>query len=267
MDPIETYTLRVLRFRDGKWSREDRGFPLEVPVAFYTNASLLVTLSATPSQLEALAVGFLFTERFIAGREDVLDVSAQADRRRGQVWVELKNPPEPAGEGIFTSGCGRGLTFLCVSDYERFTPIESSAAFSVDALRRSIRDMKDEAVVYRETGGLHAAACLCEDGTMTVAEDVGRHNAVDKVVGKRLLEGGHPRGGALLTTGRISSDMVVKAVVSECPVVASITGVTHLAAEIAGKLGVTLVSYVRGDRMEVSTHPERIVEVKKTILS
>ncbi|MHC4779088.1 MAG: formate dehydrogenase accessory sulfurtransferase FdhD [Planctomycetota bacterium] len=265
MDPIDTYVLRVHRFQRGRWSREDRGFPKEIPVAIYVNASLLATISAMPAQLDALAVGFLFTEKIISSTDDVKSVSSNADDRRGQIWVDLTGEVKNLGTASMTSGCGRGITFLCPSELDGFEPVGPSGSFSTKTLRDGMKQMRERAEKYGDTGGSHAAACMCPDGSLTVAEDIGRHNAVDKAIGSMLNSGSHPGGCALLTTGRISSEMVLKAAVSGCPLVGSLTGATHMAAEISTKLNITLVTYVRGERMDVCTHPQRILDNGRSI--
>ncbi|MHC5037552.1 MAG: formate dehydrogenase accessory sulfurtransferase FdhD [Planctomycetota bacterium] len=260
MDPIETYARRVRRFRGGEWTGEDFAFPLEVPVAVYVNANLLATLSATPEHLPELAAGFLFTEKLITSIEEVKEISARADAHRGQVWVDLTGDWKDPGNAQFTSGCGRGITFLCASDLSLFSPVETNRRFSPADLRNTVRSMKDRGETGTQGRGVHTAVCLGPDGVPAVAEDIGRHNAVDKALGLRLRSRGTVSDAALFSTGRISSEMALKAVVAQCPLVASLSGATHLAAEVCEELGVTLVTYVRGEGMVVCTHPERVEE-------
>jgi FdhD protein len=258
MDPIETQPRRVHRFQQGTWNPVDRSLPLEVPVAIYANATLLSTLSATPHRLADLAVGFLFTEGLIAGSGDVKDVSENADLRRGQVWVDLARPLPERRAARVTSGCGRGLTFLCPSDVDALPPLDSHATFRAEDVAEAFRTMREKAEMYRESGGLHAAAAGNGTGLHTVAEDIGRHNAVDKVFGDLLRREIETKDVPLITTGRISSEMALKAGMAGCPLVASMTGATRMAAEICDRLGVTLIVYVRGKRMDVVTHLERM---------
>ncbi len=115
------------------------------------------------------------------------------------------------------------------------------------------------ASAYRDTGGMHACA-LSQRGTICVVrEDVGRHNAVDKVVGQAWLDHIPTEDGVLLSTGRISYEMAVKAAKARAAIVVSRSAVTDLAAQIADELGITLVGYARGGRLTVYTHPERVV--------
>lgn len=259
MDRIETYTQRVRRLSGGGWSPREQAFPLEVPVAVYVDGSLLFSLSATPTHLEELVLGFLFAEDRIESMTDVRKVDAMADARRGQVWVDLERPADFSGQARITSGCGRGLTFLCVSDLDGIDPVTAGTRIASANLLEAMRTLREGSATYRVTGAIHAACSLHEGSILALAEDIGRHNAVDKVLGMRLRAGAPAAGEMLLTTGRISSEMALKAVKARAPVIASMTGATHLAVEICERLGVTLVTYVRGGSMNVCTHAERVV--------
>jgi FdhD protein len=255
MDP---FTRRIRRIRNEEAEERDRSFPLEAPVSIFVNAALLATVSATPALLDELALGFLFTERIVSGPEDVLEIASQADRRRGQVWVTLKGGLRPPDAATILSGCGRGVSFLCASDLDALPRVEGGATLAASGIRKGMKALREGAEAYRAGGGIHSAACWVDGRIASEAEDIGRHNAADKALGILLRRGQSPRGAALLTTGRISSDLAVKAAVAGCPAVASLTGATSLACEAAERLGLALVCYVRGDRMDVCTHPERI---------
>ena len=116
--------------------------------------------------------------------------------------------------------------------------------------------------IYRATGGTHGAALADKDGTLHfIAEDVGRHNAVDRVIGKGLEEGFHFEGAMLVCSGRLTSDLVLKAAVARLPVVASISAAVDSGIELADAAGISLVGFVRGARMNVYTHPNRLAVV------
>jgi FdhD protein len=123
--------------------------------------------------------------------------------------------------------------------------------------------MAREGSLYRETGGVHACAFARDGHTLIVREDVGRHNAVDKVLGRAWLDRVPTEGGVLLTTGRISYEMAVKAAKARVPVVVSRTAVTELAAEVAATVGLTLVGYARGGKLTVYTNPDRVRVVEE----
>lgn len=257
MDP---FTRRIRRIRGGQAEELERAFPLEVPVSIYANASLLAVVSATPVSLEDLVLGFLFTERIVEGPGDVAEISAQSDGRRAQVWATLRGGLPAPEAAMLVSGCGRGITFLCPTDLDALPRPEPGTAFRAEDLRRGLEAMRGRAEAYRAGGGIHAAACFRGGALASMAEDVGRHNAADKAIGSLLREGRTPRGCALLSTGRVSSEIVLKAAVAGCPAVVSLTGATSRALEAADALGIAVAAYARGDRMDVCSHPERILE-------
>ncbi len=258
MDQIETYTHRVRRIRPGGEDREVLAFPLEVPVALHVNASLLASLSASPTDLDDLAVGFLFLERLVSGLADIASVSVSADRRRGEIRVETAHPLDASGASRFTSSCSRGITFLGVSDLDDIEPLPKGRPIGTDDIREALESMRRAAEDHRRTGAVHAAALITAGGRAFVAEDIGRHNAADKAVGACLRSGQTPENGLLVASGRVSSDLALKAAVARCPVVVSMHGATHLGAEVCQALGVTMVIHARGETMDVCTHPERI---------
>jgi len=150
---MEPFTLRIRRIRGKKAEDCERSFPREVPVAFYVNSTLLATVAATPQDLEDLAMGFLFTERIIDGPSRVRDLSAAADGRRGQVWVTLGDGARlPSGPSV-TSGCGRGISFLCASDLDGFPGVEGGGPFAPALIREAAEAMRRGAAAYRAGAG------------------------------------------------------------------------------------------------------------------
>ncbi len=231
-----------------------------------TAGQVAVTMRTPGADFE-LAVGFLFTEGLI----DVGDVARVAycddleddEQRFNVVTVTLSRPFDPSTlrrNFYATSSCGVcGKAALDDVEVrcERVAPgptIEASVLLLLpEALRRGQR-------VFERTGGLHAAGLFDPDGgPMTVREDVGRHNAVDKVVGERLLAGAVPIAGYILqVSGRTSFEIVQKAGVAGISVVSAVSAPSSLAVEAAERLGITLIGFARGDAFNIYTHPERV---------
>jgi FdhD protein len=235
--------------------------PTERPVTVFMNDIEVATMQATPDDLEELAVGFLVSEGLLEDRETLKSVGA--DYKRGLVYIESSEevPDELTFRRRYiTSGCGKGVTFQSVGHARSLEPVKAGFVVGADHLHTWMRAMNEQATKYRETGGMQACALVGGGKVRIVREDVGRHNAVDKVLGRAWLDRLPTDDAVLLSTGRVSYEMAVKAAKAEVPVIVSKSAVTDLAAEIADSLGITVVVYARGGSMVVYTHPERVRE-------
>jgi FdhD protein len=192
-------------------------------------------------------VGYLWMEKVIAGVEDI--VSLEVSEVDGRADVRLRRPVELPTERILTSGCGGGITFRI--DPRLFTPLRSSLRVRPAQLAARLRELYGAALHYRASRGIHGAALTDGERLLVVAEDVGRHNAVDKLKGEALLSGLPTVDRILLSTGRVSSEMLLKAVRMGAPVVASRTSPTEMAVGLAEQLGVTVVGYLRPDTLNL----------------
>src|SRR5919198_1165789 len=219
----------------------------EQPLTVSVNGERFLTLLCTPVKLEALVVGYLWMEKVINDLDEItgLDVSPVD----GRAEVTLSHPVALPTERILTSGCGGGITFRI--DHRLFPRLTSSLRVRPGQLAARMKDLFAAAVHYRASRGIHGAALSDGETLLVVAEDVGRHNAVDKVKGEALLRGIPTRDGLLLSTGRISSEMLLKAARMEVPIVASRTSPTEMAVALAEQLGITVCGYVRPDGLNV----------------
>jgi len=219
----------------------------EQPLVIYVNEKKFITLLCSPLKLDCLVVGYLWLEKVIASVDDIqhLHVS-EVD---GRADVILTHAVELPTERILTSGCGGGITFRI--DPRLFPQIRSSLKVRPEQLFHRMRELFAAAVNYRASRGIHGAALSDGDQLLIVAEDVGRHNAVDKVKGEALLKGIPTTDRILLSTGRISSEMLLKAARMEVPLVASRTSPTEMAVSLAEQLGITVVGYLRPDSLNV----------------
>lgn len=230
-----------LRVRHGEVEEVAGEVVREQPVTIYVDGVRFITLLCSPMKLEALVVGYLWMERVIEGTGDVrrLEVSAVD----GRADVELERPVVLPTERILTSGCGGGITFRV--DPRLFQRLDSRLRVRPAELAARMKDLLDACVHYKASRGIHGAALADGRSLLAVAEDVGRHNAVDKVKGEALLRGIRSEDAMLLSTGRISSEMLLKAARMRVPLVASRTSPTDMAVGLAEQLNVTVAGYVR----------------------
>jgi len=241
-------------------TRRPRGMPSERPITVFLNESEIATMQASPDDLTDLGVGFLLAEGFITDRSALEGVDV--DHKRGLIYVRsTEEPPADVAERrrYVTSGCGKGVTFASAGHARGLAPVTSDAKVSSEEIYDLMGQLARGAAAYRDTGGMHSCGLGIAGKLAVMREDVGRHNALDKVFGHAWREGIDTADALLLTTGRISYEMAVKAVKAHVPIVASRTAVTDLACEIAERANITLIGYARGGKLVVYTHPERVV--------
>ena len=219
----------------------------EQPLTVYVNGERFLTLLCSPMKLEALVIGYLWMEKIIQSLDDVVSVAVSPVD--GRADVTLRNPVELPTERILTSGCGGGITFRI--DHRLFPRLSSRVRVTPSVLSERMKDLFSAAVHYKESRGIHGAALADEERLLVMAEDVGRHNAVDKVKGEALLQGIATEDRILLSTGRVSSEMLLKAARMGVPIVASRTSPTEMAVALAEQLNVTVCGYVRPESLNV----------------
>ncbi|MDT7709166.1 MAG: FdhD protein [Pseudonocardiales bacterium] len=263
----------VLHIDAGGSTRRQETLAAEEPLEIRVDGKPLSVTMRTPGHDIELAHGFLLTEGVIGGSSDVLaarycDSVDDAGRNTYNV-LDLAlaagvEPPDPSLERNFytTSSCGVcGKASLdAVKLKTRFSPVADPVAVTPATLSTLPDSLRAAQKLFDSTGGLHAAGLFTADGELLVArEDVGRHNAVDKVLGWALLDGRVPAAGTvLMVSGRASFELVQKAVMAGVPVLSAVSAPSSLAVELAMDAGVTLVGFLRGETMNVYSGTQRI---------
>lgn len=258
--------MRLVRMRDlfrirrGERTRLQKGLIQEVPLTLFLNGRELVTLLCCGHHRVELALGFLHSEGLLSAMEEVESL----EEKGGAVHVRLRRediPDErPLIKRTLGSGCGRPALHYEPLDAMDIEPVEDGITFRIraDGLIRRMSEMVRSAPLYRQTRGTHCAALATERCLLLMREDIGRHNAVDMIVGHLLREGIPAGDKILLTTGRASSEIVMKAARVGFPVLVSRSAPTDLGVEVACQVGMTLVGSVRGGKLEIYTYPERV---------
>jgi len=256
----------------GSRSRSD-ALAAEEPLELRVNGASLAVTMRTPGHDVELAHGFLLTEGVIGDRADVGTARYCAGAEDGVNTYNLLDvalapgvaPPEVGVARNFytTSSCGVcGKAALdAVRLTTRYPPADDRAEVSAALLGTLPDRLRARQRVFESTGGLHAAGLFTTDGEeIAVREDVGRHNAVDKVIGAALLAGRVPLAATvLLVSGRASFELAQKAAMAGVPILAAVSAPSSLAADLADAQGITLVGFLRGDTMNVYTRPERVL--------
>ncbi|MBS0319922.1 MAG: formate dehydrogenase accessory sulfurtransferase FdhD [Proteobacteria bacterium] len=236
----------------------------EVPVALVYNGISHAVMLATPCDLHDFAVGFSLTEGIVARAGEVRDVEIEGGARGMTVTLEIPSErfvalKERRRNLAGRTGCGLCGTESLDAVFRPLPTIEPGFAVDGDAIVRAFAALGERQPLHAATGAVHAAGWAQADGTVAmVREDVGRHNAFDKLIGAMARAGVPFDDGFALLTSRASSEMVQKAATMRIPMLAAISAPTALAVQLADDAGLTLAAFVRGNRYKVYTHGERI---------
>lgn len=239
-----------------------QALPTERPYTIKLNGVEISSVQATQTDLADMAVGFLVSEGLLVSRDDFK--GADVDRKHGVIYVETKELDQQAlayktSKRYITSGCGKGVTFSSIDDVTAFASIDQAIYIEPSDLHTWIQEMSRQSEAYKNSGGSHSCGLVLDGELKIVREDVGRHNAVDKVIGRAWLERMDLRRAVLLCTGRLSYEITAKSARQGIPMIASRSAATDLSVSIANSIGITLVGYVKSNQVVVYTHPERIV--------
>ena len=250
-------SLKVVRVNGGVRQTAEELLTEEITLKIYAAGRRVASLLCSPADLEDLVRGFLFGLGVIERAEQVRAVTI--NRATWSAFLELA--PElgdevPVLAGLVGPGCGS----LPAPELRAELPPLVDDGFRVSAARvgELMRELARLSEVHRRTGGVHGAALADEGGIRIFREDIGRHNAVDKVIGRRLLEGGGFQRCLLLSSGRVSSEVLSKAARARGPVLVTRTAPTDRSVEEARRLNLTLAGFARGERMNLYSAPDRI---------
>lgn len=233
----------------------------EIGFSLKVNEKQVVTLLCSPAELDAMAIGFLLSEGILKDRKSLLDI--KVDERNFTVAVNLANLPEDIDtvfhKKTITSGCGRGITFTDASNLKDLPPNRSLTRITAGEVQALMKEFRSTSELFMKTGGVHSAALADSNGILLFSEDIGRHNAVDKLIGKAFLANIPAEDKILLSSGRISGEIMTKVIRNQIPIMISRTAPTCMSITYAEDHGVTLIGFARSNRMNIYTHPHRIV--------
>jgi FdhD protein len=245
------------RFSDQGWGRTSGQLPCEMALTLFVNRQELVTILCTPTKLKCLVLGFMYAEGIISDMSDVASMRVCEEESLADVMLSDPDYELPT-KRILTSGCGGGATFKI-----QVKSVDSDLVAKPKEVLSLMKQLQKQMVMYRHCGGVHTSALSDTKNLLVVAEDIGRHNTLDKIQGECLLSGMPTRDRLLLCTGRVSSEMLLKAAKMQAPLVVSRHSTTGRAVSLARDLGITLVSHAHGSRLSVYSHPERLCYPKQ----
>jgi FdhD protein len=262
-------TLRVVEWRDGETHRQQDEVVVEEPLEIRVKGVPVSVTMRTPGDDGELAVGFLVTEGIISSRDDVRGIENEAGSGPNAqnvvdvaLRVGLDLDLERLRRNVFAaSSCGVcGKASIDAIRVRGLLPPARDVRLSPDVLRGMTETLRAGQTVFGRTGGLHAAGIFDLDGRMlAIREDVGRHNAVDKIIGHAILTGEIPLArSVLVVSGRGGFEIVQKALAASIPIVAAVSAPSSLAVQLAREMGQTLVGFLRGGRFVIYAGEERL---------
>lgn len=254
--------ILVLRVTgDGTHEFEDM-VASEKAVSLLVNGISIVSLLCSPADLDAMAVGFLLSEGLLQERKQLLHIKTAEAAARVEVTLGHlpKNWQEAFHSKTMTSGCGRGITFTSTAALKTVEPVRSRLQVHPDAILDLLKKFRSISTQFLETGGVHSAAlATTEKEILFFTEDIGRHNAVDKLIGRAFLDEIPLADKILLSSGRVSGEIMTKVIRNRIPILVSRTAPTCMSVTAAEDFGVTLIGFARNRRMNVYSHPQRLL--------
>ncbi len=246
---------KVTIFEDGKTKEKIIKVPVEMPAQFIINDRELLKIMITPNMMREFAIGFLAAQGFIESMNDIK--TELLGDNKAVLYFELE---KDIPENIFASaylnpGCGGGVSFKSL----KLPQVKTKSKFAIDNTLELMKEVLAYAEFYKEAGGFHAAGLAVNDKLVSTAEDIGRHNAVDKVIGYGFIEGIDFSKSSLFSTGRVTVEAVAKAARLNIPVLVSRSSPTNLAVALAEKQNITLIGYARGKKAKVYANKERML--------
>ncbi|WP_299808517.1 formate dehydrogenase accessory sulfurtransferase FdhD [uncultured Roseibium sp.] len=258
-------TSSAVSYRDGRFSASSLELADEVPVAISYNGSTHAVLMATPSDLEDLSAGFSLSENIVASPEEIEDIAVVEVDKGIDVQIRLATDATERLRQRRRSiagpvGCGLCGIESLEEAMREIRPVMAETRLKAENVGDAVRAMGKAQALNLQTRSVHAAGWYHpEKGLTTIREDVGRHNALDKLIGSMSLSGTPASGGAFVMSSRLSIELIQKTAAAGCGIIIAVSAPTALAVSEADGANITLVACARGDSFELFTHPHRII--------
>ncbi|HEY5674236.1 MAG TPA: formate dehydrogenase accessory sulfurtransferase FdhD [Malonomonas sp.] len=243
----------IVRIVQGRRENHSRPVVEEYPLRLRVNGHDLATLVCSPQQLNFLLAGFFRLQGFVATLDEILSLGVCQDFGLAEVRIAGQLPERLLP--TLTSGCGTGITYNLP---ESLLNSSAERSYSNERLLRLMKELNQKADRYRNHGGIHSAAIGDESGLLLYAEDIGRHNTLDRLAGEAWFKNIDLQDKMLVSSGRISTEMVAKAARLGIGLIASRTSPTDKAIKLCQQAGITLVGYLRGNSLEIYSHPQQL---------
>ncbi|HMA60208.1 MAG TPA: formate dehydrogenase accessory sulfurtransferase FdhD [Halanaerobiales bacterium] len=258
MEDKHTQKYQITKVRKNEQKKVEDFIIKEQPLTIFVNGYELVTLMTLPDKIKELTVGFLISEGILKDITEIKDL--QLSHQNTIIRLKLDKEIEISlfKKRTLTSGCGKGVTFSNLKDCGAQAIDKNNFSVLSQSINSLMTEMQKKAELFDRTGGTHTAALSDGNKLLYVIEDIGRHNTIDKIIGKAYLEDIDLKNKVILTSGRVSSEIIIKAVKQQIPILISRSAPTSAAVEIAREKDITLVGFTRGARYNIYNDLNRI---------
>ncbi|PAE27665.1 formate dehydrogenase family accessory protein FdhD [Paenibacillus sp. 7884-2] len=261
MTDVKEDGWEIIRFNGHSQSILHEEVAIEAPLTIRINGSEFATIVCSPSNQSDLVIGFLASEGVIRFKDEIRRISI--DEKLGFAYVDLYKQIDPSqidhSKRFIGSCCGKSRQFYFKSDVKTAKTITSKLSITVDQCFQLMKELQTNSEQFIRTGGVHNAALATCEGILTIRTDIGRHNALDKIYGHIIHEKIRAADKLIVFSGRISSEVLLKISKIGVGILLSKSAPTDLGLQLAADLGITTIGFARGNKMNVYTHPERII--------
>ncbi|PWH17242.1 MAG: formate dehydrogenase accessory sulfurtransferase FdhD [Anaerolineae bacterium] len=247
------HTFAIIEVQGAQSNHQEIPVVNEISLTLTVNGEEWVAFMCTPLQQVELAIGFLYNEGIISSLDEIVDYRLCEAGDNVDIWLTF-SPPKPRS-WTRTSGCSGGAT---AKNRSGTPPIPVRTTYAAQSIYHLIDLLYHQQSLYKTTGGIHTSALCTTDQLVITVEDIGRHNTLDKLAGAMLLHQLEIDNKIVITTGRVSSEMMQKAIRLGCEIVVSRTSPSALAVQLAQESGVTLIGYAKRNQFNIYAHPERL---------
>ena len=232
------------------WKKADVYVPREMELTVYVNERAIVTILCTAAKLDYLVIGYLYAEGFITTLDDIASMELKMDESLADVKLKDADFVLPTLRKL---GCSGSSVYKTTGEN-----VYSDLTTTPEAVLTLMETLQAQMELYPISGGVHTSALADTEKLLAIAEDIGRHNTLNKIQGECIMRGLTTKDKLMLITGRISSEMLLKAAKMETPIVVSRHAPTRTAIMLANEMNIALVGQARGNSLAVFTHPERL---------
>ena len=251
--------LNILKVNSKSAKHVQQSIATEIPFTIVANKTELATTLCTPTNLDELICGFLYSSGFINSASEIH--KCRIDTKHWMAQITIKDTPDTSvlNKRLLTPGCGKGVMYANTTELSARLPIQTDISITQEQISNLSHWLQHVSPLYRSTGAIHTAALSMHGETpATSFDDIGRHNAIDKVIGKGLIDGVDFSSCMIVTSGRVSSEILHKVKRCGCPVIVARGAPTHQTVLRARDMGVTIIGFARSGSFAVYSCEERV---------